>query len=139
MNQGYWLDGGEEVENPKLSYQRQESYVKTGGNEWDTFEAEEHYREKEMITEVQKTEHADSYDNITKHDDKVLFTNPPYIKNESGSDILLGLLQQTPNWRGGSGYAGWNYGGEWSKDFTIPAGKYNYFWKVWTGPEKVEN
>jgi len=33
MNRGYWLDGGEEVKNPKLSYQRQEGYVKTGGNE----------------------------------------------------------------------------------------------------------
>ncbi|CAI2202050.1 4412_t:CDS:1, partial [Funneliformis geosporum] len=46
---------------------------------------------------TKKTDHADSFDNITKHDNMVLFTTPPYIKNSGGSDVLLGLLQQTPN------------------------------------------
>ncbi len=99
MTRGYLLDGGEDVKNPRLIYERMEGYVKQGGNEWDTYEAEEDYIEKEVIVkeETPMTDHADSYDNITKHDNRVLFTNPPYIKNASGNDVLLGLLQQTPN------------------------------------------
>src|SRR6266480_5203528 len=48
MNNGYWLDGGEPRKNPVLTYERQEGYAKQGGNQWDTYEAEEEYIEKEI-------------------------------------------------------------------------------------------
>ena len=45
MVRGYLLDGGQERKNPDLRYTKQEGYSKIGGNEWDTYEAEEEYKE----------------------------------------------------------------------------------------------
>jgi hypothetical protein len=99
MEQGYILTDGSKSKNPNFDYASLSDYVQLGGNAWDIYFAEEETIEREITEtiEVQKTDHADSYDNITKHDNMVLFTTRPYIKNENGQDVLLGLLQQTPN------------------------------------------
>ncbi|CAI2191755.1 18944_t:CDS:10 [Funneliformis geosporum] len=78
-----FFNGGEKVENPKLDYEWQTGYRELGGNSWDTYEAEEEYIEKEITetVEVPKTDHADSFDNITQYDNRVLFTTPPYLKD----------------------------------------------------------
>src|SRR5688572_12409890 len=97
MEQGYVLTDGSKSENPNFDYEISNNYGQAAGQAWDIYHAEETKKEITETVEVKKTDHADSFDNITKHDNMVLFTTPPYIKNSGGSDVLLGLLQQTPN------------------------------------------
>ncbi|CAH1756746.1 2365_t:CDS:2 [Entrophospora sp. SA101] len=57
----------------------------------------------DIIPGESKKDEATSHDNITKHDNRVLFIERPYCKNSDGDNVLEHILPQTPNFTGGEG------------------------------------
>jgi len=52
----------------------------------------------DIIPGEKKKDEAESHDNITKHDNLVLSTNRPYLKDSKGTELLFSaIFPQTPD------------------------------------------